>query len=228
MSTAREDILARIRAANRPGGRRDATAALREQLGRTEAQLLPARATGEGAALVDNFVSSAEQSGASVARVAGRSRVPAEIAAYLSRAGLGSDIVIAPHPLFEDMPWRAVPRLTLRRGRAAASDAVGVTPAVAGIAETGTLLVHSGATLPNTLYFLPETHIAVLREVDIVGAYEHAWDRMRHAVPAAEWPPRTATLITGPSRTSDIEKTLQIGVHGPRRLHIVVIDGEET
>ena len=228
MSTAREDILARIRAANRPGGRRDATAALGERLGRTEAHLLPARATGDGASLVDRFITEAEYSGASVAHAAGRSRVPTEIAAYLSRAGLGSNIVIAPHPLFEDMPWRAAPGLALRRGRAAASDTVGVTPAVAGIAETGTLLVHSGAMLPNTLYFLPETHIAVLREVDIVGAYEHAWDRMRHAVPAAEWPPRTATLITGPSRTSDIEKTLQIGVHGPRRLHIVVIDGEET
>lgn len=228
MSTAREDILARIRAANGAGRRRGRTAALDERLGRTEAHLLPARATGHGASLIDNFITEAEYSGASVAHAATRSRVPAEIAAYLSRAGLGSDIVIAPHPLFADMPWHAVPRLVLRRGRAAASDTVGVTPAVAGIAETGTLLVHSGATLPNTLYFLPETHIAVLRAVDIVGAYEHAWDRMRHAVPDADWPPRTATLITGPSRTSDIEKTLQIGVHGPRRLHIVMIDGEET
>ncbi len=228
MSTAREDILARIRAANGAGGGISATAALRQRLDRTEAHLLPARATGEAALLVDNFISSAEYSGASVARAAGRSRVPAEIAAYLSRAGLGGDIVIAPHPLFEDMPWRAAPGLALRRDRAAAADTVGVTPAVAGIAETGTLLVHSGAMLPNTLYFLPETHIAVLKAVDIVGAYEHAWDRMRHAVPDAEWPPRTATLITGPSRTSDIEKTLQIGVHGPRRLHIVVIDGEKT
>ena len=228
MNTAREDILARIRAANGAGGRQDTTTVPGERLGRTRAHLLPARATGDAASLADDFITWAEYSGASVARTADRSRVPAEIAAYLSRTGLGSDIVVAPHPLFEDMPWRAVPGLVLRRGRAVASDTVGVTPAVAGIAETGTLLVHSGATLPNTLYFLPETHIAVLRAVDIVGAYEHAWEKMRDSMPAAEWPPRTATLITGPSRTSDIEKTLQIGVHGPRRLHIVVIDGEES
>ncbi len=222
MSTAREDILGAIRRAQRRNQPVDPAA------DRAGPHPIPARASGQGAALVADFVSQAEQAGASVIHVADQSTVPAEVATYLYREGLGSDIVIAPHPMFEDMPWRDAPRLTLRRGPARAADTVGVTPAAAGIAETGTLLVHSGATLPNTLYFLPETHIAVLWAADIVGGYEHAWDRMQDAVPDAEWPPRTVTLITGPSRTSDIEKTLQIGVHGPRRLHIVVIDGQKT
>ena len=230
MSTAREDIVAGIRAANGRDGPVSAAAAdaLRARLGRTDAHLLPARATGDGKELVERFVAMAEQAQATVAPIADRSRAPAAIAAFLQREGLGRDIVIAPHPLLTEMPWHNTPRLVLRRGRAMASDAVGVTPALAGIAETGTLLVRSGARFPNTLHFLPETHIAVVMRSDIVGAYEQAWERMRGAMPAAEWPPRTVTLITGPSRTSDIEKTLQIGVHGPRRLHIVLIDGEET
>ena len=230
MSTAREDIVARIRAANGLDGPVSAAAAgeLRARLERTDAHLLPARATGDGAALTERFVAMAEQAQATVACTPERSRVPSEIAAFLAREGLGTDIVIASHPLLAEMPWHNAPGLALRRGRAMPADTVGVTPAFAGIAETGTLLVHSGAMLANTLYFLPETHIAVVMRADIVGAYEEAWDRLRRAMPAAEWPPRTVTLITGPSRTSDIEKTLQIGVHGPRRLHIVLVDGEET
>ncbi len=227
MSTARDEILARIRSANqarRPGD-------LPARLGRVEPHILPMRAQGSHAELVDRFVSMAEQAAASIDRVsgaAGESGVPGAIAAYLERQGLAGEIVIAPHQRLTGMNWRGAPSLSVRHGAAVGADRVGVTPALAGIAETGTLLVHSGATLPNTLHFLPETHIAVLWTGDVVGSYERAWERLHASLPDGEWPPRTATLITGPSRTSDIEKTLQIGVHGPRRLHIVLVDGEET
>ena len=228
MTAAREHILARIRAANggeRPEGR---TAELRARLARTAPHLLPARAMGDGVNRVDDFIAQAEQSRATVIRTADSAQVPAAIAGCLKQAGLGGDLVVSPHPSLVEMPWREAPALSVRHGRAEGADAIGVTPAVAGIAETGTLLVHSGTTLPNTLHFLPETHIAVLRAADIVGGYEEAWQKMRSTIPEQEWPPRSATLITGPSRTSDIEKTLQIGVHGPRRLFIVLIDGEKT
>ena len=121
--------------------------------------------------------------------------------------------------------------LVLRRGRAEAGDAVSITPAASGIAETGTLMVRSGPATPYTLNFLPDTHIAVLAAADIVGSYEDAWARMRPAGETGASLPRTVTLITGPSRSSDIERTVTIGVHGPLRLHIVLVgraDGEET
>ena len=90
-------------------------------------------------------------------------------------------------------------------------------------------MVHSGPEVANLLHFLPETHIAVLAAAQIVGAYEDAWARLRAAVAETGGVmPRAVTLITGPSRTADIERTPQIGVHGPRKLHIVVVDGEET
>ena len=92
-------------------------------------------------------------------------------------------------------------------------------------AETGTLVLASGPESPTTLNFLPDTHIAVLLAETIVGAYEATWSAVR----AADGPlPRVVNWITGPSRTADIEQTLLIGIHGPRRQHIVLIDGQDT
>ena len=99
-----------------------------------------------------------------------------------------------------------------------------VTPAFAGIAETGTLMLTSGKDRPATLNFLPETHIVVLKASQVVGAYEDAWDLLRQAEGEGVMP-RSVNLITGPSRTGDIEQKIQLGAHGPRRLHIVVVEG---
>ena len=70
----------------------------------------------------------------------------------------------------------------------------------------------------------PALITAVLPAAAIVGGYEDAWTRLNLQMQTL---PRSVTLITGPSRSSDIERQLQIGVHGPRRLHIVLCDDEE-
>jgi L-lactate dehydrogenase complex protein LldG len=104
-----------------------------------------------------------------------------------------------------------------------------LTPCLAAIAETGTLMLLSGADTPTTLNFLPDTHIVVVRAGQVVAGYEDAWDMVREKAggdPAA-WP-RTINLITGPSRTGDIEQRIQLGAHGPRRLHVVLVDGAAT
>ena len=122
------------------------------------------------------------------------------------------------------MPWKETPRLSVRRSPLVSDDRVAVTEVVAGVVETGTLLVRSGAESPNVLHLLPEAHIAILDAAAIVGSYEDALQILGQHKP---WP-RAATFITGPSRTADIEKTPQIGVHGPRHLHIILIHGEKT
>ena len=84
----------------------------------------------------------------------------------------------------------------------------------------------SGPECPTTLAFLPETHVVVLDAGRIVGAYEDAWARLRVERPNAM--PRSVNWITGPSRTADIEQTLFLGAHGPRRLHIVIVRDQEA
>jgi L-lactate dehydrogenase complex protein LldG len=124
------------------------------------------------------------------------------------------------------VPWEARPTLSIAAGRAEGSDAVGVGAPLAGVAETGTLAYASGPESPATVNFLPETHIAVLRASDVVAAYEDVFTRVREKSHGRPFP-RTVNFVTGPSRTADIELTLILGAHGPKRLHIVLVDDGE-
>ena len=94
--------------------------------------------------------------------------------------------------------------------------------ALAGVAESGTLVLTSGVDNPTTLNFLPETHIVALRAEDIAGDYETVWEVIRKKYGPGQMP-RTVNYITGPSRSADIEQKLLLGAHGPRRLHIIVV-----
>jgi L-lactate dehydrogenase complex protein LldG len=165
----------------------------------------------------------AEVNNATVARVTAE-EVAGEVSAYLVRNNLPSAAAIAPSPELESYDWAGQKMLALRRGRGEPSDQVSITGAFAGIAETGTLVTCSGPEHPVTLNLLPDTHIAVLRESDIVGGYEDVWSKLR-ARYGKDRLPRTVNTITGPSRTADIEQTIELGAHGPRRLHIVVVGG---
>ena len=96
----------------------------------------------------------------------------------------------------------------------------GLTGATAGIADTGSLLLLGGNGRPLTASLLPELHIAVLQEKDV---FENLLQALHH-VDVRQAP--AAILITGPSRTADIEMTLTIGVHGPGDLYVVCIKSE--
>ena len=134
---------------------------------------------------------------------------------------------MAPDPSLDAIPWAEWPLLQIRRGRAEAEDKVGLTPCFAAIAETGTLMLISGPQTPTTVNFLPDTHIVIVRADQLVGCYEDGWDRLRASGFGATLP-RAINFITGPSRTADIEQHIELGAHGPRRLHIVLIEDEET
>ena len=170
---------------------------------------------------VELFCQWAELNNATVARV-GAADVPAEVTAYLARNNLPAEAAMAPSPALDAFDWAGQKMLSLRRGRGEGSDHVSITGAFAGIAETGTLVMASGPDHPVTLNLLPDTHIVVLREDDIVGGYEEVWARLR-ARYGKDRLPRTVNTITGPSRTGDIEQTIELGAHGPRRMHIVVV-----
>jgi len=188
--------------------------------------LVPRRGQVRGREAIEAFVRMAEFSLATVKRVHGENEVPAAVADYLKGQNLAPRLRMAPDPQLDAIPWGAAPMLQIARGKPDPSDEVGLGGAFAAIAETGTLMLRSGPDSPSTLNFLPETHIVVVKAGAVLGSYENAWARLRQAQGAL---PRTVNLITGPSRSGDIEQTLQLGAHGPRRLHIVLVDdGSES
>ncbi len=182
--------------------------------------LIPARSKLPHAEQVALFVRMAEAVKATVARVDKDEDVPEAVVQYLKGQNLPSDVVMAPDPALDRYGWAGQKMLAIRRGKPADADQVGVTGALCGIAETGTLMMASGPEHPTTLNFMPETHVVVLRADQMVGAYEEGFDLLRARGSTL---PRTVNLITGPSRTGDIEQKIELGAHGPRRLHIVIV-----
>jgi L-lactate dehydrogenase complex protein LldF len=92
---------------------------------------------------------------------------------------------------------------------------VGVTKAVCGLADTGSILEADGEGSPLHASLLPEIHVAVLLESDLLPSLPDAMHLIRDK--------SAAVFITGPSRTSDIEMSLTIGVHGPGEVHVFVV-----
>lgn len=95
----------------------------------------------------------------------------------------------------------------------------GLTGALAGIADTGTVVLPSGVGQPLTVSLLPELHITVLDSSQIYENLNQVFDQQKPVRQAILDAP-AAVLISGPSRTADIEMTLTIGVHGPREIHV--------
>lgn len=221
---ARSRILGRIRRGLRRGPLPDSIAAgLTERLRDHPRNLVPARGRTPPAERAARFAAELEKEDGTVVRAASEAEIPGLIADYLAAQNLPAELRAAPDPLLERLPWSERPMLKIAFGRAEPTDAVSVTPCFAAVAETGTMLVLSGPEHPTTLNILPDTHIVVLRTSRIVGAYEDAFDLIRAECGAA-FMPRNVMMITGPSRSADIEQTLELGAHGPRRLHVILLE----
>jgi L-lactate dehydrogenase complex protein LldG len=221
MSTAREQILTGIRdSLGRDALDTANLASIRDRLNRHPRHIVPARVDLEADGLVDLFVAKARGVSASVAEIEEMTDVPGAVMNYLAGENLPARLVQA--PALAEMDWKLAPTMETRTGIAKEGDETSLTTAVAGVAETGTLLLASGPETPTTLNFVPPTHIVILRRDAVVGPYEDAWDMLR-AFSDGKGEPRAANFITGPSRTGDIEQKIEIGVHGPLRLHILIV-----
>lgn len=219
---SRQTMLAAIRRGLRRGALpADQAAMLRLRLTSHPRHLIPARSRLPHAEQIELFARNVAKEFGSVARVPDLAAVPDAVAGYLAAQNLPTDIVMAPHPDLQAIPWDTRPLLRLREGRAEATDMVSLQHAFAGIAETGTLMLPSAPQRPTTLNLLADTEIVLLRASRLVGAYEEAWDLLRAELGAM---PRNVMLVTGPSRSADIEQTLELGAHGPRRLHVLLVE----
>lgn len=223
MSQSRATILASIRRSlGITGEERIRAGIVEERLERAPRGVIPARGQVDAAARLALFCQKAEGVQASIARVVSAKDVPGAVADYLRQSNLPAAIRMGDDPRLAGMPWSST-ALELSGGRSQGADLSAVSHAEAGVAETGTLVLVSGHENPTTLNFLPDNHIVVLNAADIAGDLESVWGRIRKKVGKNEMP-RTVNLITGPSRSGDIEQTILLGAHGPRNLHIIVVE----
>lgn len=222
MNAARDVILGRIRrslSVTAEDPRRNAT--VDDRLRRAPKGVIPARGQLPEADRVALFVEMAEKVKASVARVADEAEVPEAVAEYLRANNLPATLRTGSDPLLAGLPWSRT-SVTVSHGPSDGDDPVGLGHAAAAVAESGTLVLASGDDNPTTLNFLPETHVVVLRAADVAGDYETTWRKLRERYGKGNLP-RTINWVTGPSRSGDIEQTILVGAHGPKRLHIIVV-----
>lgn len=226
---ARKSILGAIRRGlAKSGDEATRRSAVAERLSVHRRNLVPKRADLDRKGQVDLFRAQGEAVHVSFDRVASPGDVPSAISDYLRRLNLPQRLRHGADPLICGLPWaQRTPTLEVKTGRADPADEVSVSHAFAGVAETGTLVLVSGEDNPTTLNFLPDDHIVVVDAADVVADYERVWTLLRGRYGKGEMP-RTVNLVTGPSRSGDIEQILLMGAHGPRRVHIVIVDRDEV
>ena len=154
-----------------------------------------------------------------MARIEDLDDLPGAVAEYLAGRNLPARILASPEPAFDRAPWETRPTLEVRRGAHGENDLVGLSRAYAAVAETGSIAMAGGVENPHLSSFVPETQIVALPAARIVGGLEDVWRMAR-----ADGLPRMLTFVTGPSRTGDIGLKIELGAHGPRRLHSIVVD----
>jgi L-lactate dehydrogenase complex protein LldG len=223
MSSARDHVLDRVRKAL---GKRE-----RDTAGLAVAEAtIAAHAQGPRPALADDrvarFMQRARDMQSSVERIAERAAIPAAVARYVDGLRLAGALA-APKsgagmcwPEFAALDWAAA-GLEVEARPTTGSDRLGITGVFCAIAETGTMVLLSGGDAPTASALLPDTHVAVVPAGRIVDGMEEAFALIRRERGTL---PRAVNMISGPSRTGDIEQTIVLGAHGPFRVHIIVVD----
>ncbi|WP_251133958.1 lactate utilization protein [Rhodomicrobium sp. Az07] len=220
--SARDAIMARVRKGlgvrgDEPGRR----GVVQTRLRNPAPNLIPERAKGTKPELVKKFQTMLENGGTGVVRVRTYKGVPEAVAATLRERNLPSRVRLGTDPFFKI--FEAEPGLLeILGGAADPADLVGLSHAFAGAAETGTLFLASGPDNPSTLNFLPEHHFVLIDAGDVFGSYEECWTKLR-GIHGAGIMPRTVNLISGASRTADIEQTIVKGAHGPKTLVVFIV-----
>lgn len=221
--TGREALFERIRTANSENPDRQDRETLVARMREHRVNLMPARADVSEPERLALFLTKCEELSISVDRLGTTEETPEAVAAFLSSHNLPADIRVSPAAEIAGLPWDRAPLIKVEQGAAKITDQVSVTSASAGIAETGTLVLTSSEDTPATLNFVPDNHVVVLKRSQIVRAMEDAFADLRARFGEGELP-RTVNLVSGPSRTGDVEQKIVMGAHGPRRLHILLID----
>jgi L-lactate dehydrogenase complex protein LldG len=205
------------------GGRERVLAQIRASLGRTapvSGQVAPLAGSGprpafEGDA-VARFVAKMLEKSATLVQIGTLANVGSEVDHFLRNHGAERRLCVS--PALTGIVWPA--GLDIQHRAAVREDQTSVTPCFAAVAESGGIVTLSGPGTPSTLNFVPDNHIVIVHASQVVRHFEDVWALWRAEGLAM---PRTLNIISGPSRTADIEQTIQLGAHGPRRLHILLV-----
>ncbi|WP_439542410.1 LutC/YkgG family protein [Hyphomicrobium sp.] len=219
----RNAVFANIRSALGETGAQDRARAVAARRAQPPHHPLPAFAQEEGAERVERFVRCLQtQGGADVLTGHGLAGLPDAIAAVAASLGSVPSLVIGDDERLAALDWpgdlrpkRWTRDQSLGDGTAAVSHAWGA------VAETGTLLLASGAANPASLAFLPEVHIVAVARNTIAPSFEEAFARLGSDLSPQRWP-RAVNLVSGASRTGDIGGRIVKGAHGPRRLAVFI------
>jgi L-lactate dehydrogenase complex protein LldG len=202
-------------------GRDSVLGQIRQALGRQPgAAITPLPGSGPRPAysgdLVDHFVAKMREKAATVETLPTLADVPPAVMRFLATLKAGPRLRVS-KPL-ASLNWPA--GLDVLTGAAVREDETSVTPCFAAVAESGGIVTLSGPETPSTLNFVPDNHIVVVHAAQVLRHFEDVWAQWRATGRSL---PRTVNVISGPSRTADIEQTIQLGAHGPRRLHILLL-----
>ena len=209
--TARERILAAIRDSLGPRSAPDRIAAEAAALLDDPEATRPRLAAPD---LAEAFALKATALGTTIDHVPDMESIPAALRRYLDAHGLAPALALQPAAELEALDWNGI----ATHPTLAPDEPVGLGLALWGIAESGSLVIHSGADNPILLAFLPLHHVVVLRRDHLLPHLEDYAAATQGAVP-----PRNAILITGPSGTTDIEGSYVRGAHGPGFLHVLLV-----
>jgi L-lactate dehydrogenase complex protein LldG len=212
MSDAKAEILARIRAGL--AGVRPAPA-----------PSAPRTTTVPPGERVARFTSVLERVGGRVQRVRDLEQARAALRALLAEAG-ARRLIVSDAPLVRELARGLGDGLVLLepdapRAELLAAEA-GLSTAQWGIAETGTLVLESAREQHRLASLLAPVHVALLPLERMLGTLGEALAAVRGSTGAPA--SRTITFVTGPSRTADIELELVVGVHGPKALHVLLLE----
>jgi len=220
--SARDEVLANIRRSLGVKGNETIRRQIAmERLERAPKGIIPERGQVSGEERLALFRRQAEAALATVTEVSSADEVPQIVATFLRDHNIPATLRMGQDRRLTGMPWGET-SLEVSQGPSQGGDINAVSHAFGGVAETGSLVMVSGPENPSTLNFLPDNHIIVVSAKDIAGDYETVWNKVRFAFGKGSMP-RTVNWITGPSRSGDIEQTLLLGAHGPRRVHVVVV-----
>ncbi len=211
MGATRERILGRIRDAVADGRESDWRAELDQRVEQAP-QLIRPKLPDD---LFACFSEKLALGGGTCERLDAVSQVPEAIARFLKTNELAPKLRAA--PALQGVVWGDV--LHVNFGNTRGDDLVSVTPAFCAVAETGSVVLLSSEESPTSLNFLPDVHIVIVDMKQLVPHYEDVWEKLRVFGEV----PRAINFITGPSKTADVEQTLQIGAHGPRNLHVLLV-----